>query len=292
MNEIITSKVKTKYVMKKPNKALFVGLYIILVLILLFTGATYSVLTEGGESGVVASEVSNSCNVGVAYLEGDMYTYRPGYVYDQNGNEVYYQETYSDVLSDTLRTLDEDESIDMILLRVDSAGGVLAAGEEIALTIAELSKPVVSYVRAQALSSAYYAVSPSEVIVSLPQSEIGGIGVTRSYVSEYRENLEKGRDYIELTSARYKHIGSSVRSLSTQEKSVIQDSLDQSHQIMVEQISGYRNIPIESLESLADGRRHQADFALSQGLIDIVGSYKDVQLALDNLSEGEVIICK
>jgi len=278
--------------MKRPNKAVFIGLYVILVLILIFTGATYGELTDNKENINATNSTDQSCNVGVAYLEGDMYTYKPGYVYDQNGNEVYYQETYSDVLTERLRALDEDDSIDAILLKVDSAGGVLASGEEVALAIGELSKPVVSYVRAQALSSAYYAISPSEKIIVLPQSEIGGLGVTRSYVSEYRENTEKGRDYIELTSARFKHIGSSVRSLSSEERSIIQENLDASHDLMLQEVAQYRQIEVGALSVLADGRRYQAQDALSSGLVDVVGSYKDVLETMENLVGEDMAVCK
>jgi len=88
----------------------------------------------------------------------------------------------------TVRALDdvrENDSIDAVVLRVDSGGGGVAGSEAQYRAVKRLAatKPVMTSVRTMAASGAYYTILPSDTIYAQPSSMVGHVGVIASYGS-------------------------------------------------------------------------------------------------------------
>ncbi|ACV46335.1 MULTISPECIES: S49 family peptidase [Halomicrobium] len=85
----------------------------------------------------------------------------------------------ADEVTRQLRTLRTDDSIDAVVLRIDSGGGSVAASEAQYRAVKRLAreKPVVTSVRGVAASGAYYTALPSDEIYATPGGLVGSVGV-------------------------------------------------------------------------------------------------------------------
>lgn len=89
--------------------------------------------------------------------------------------------TADDTVSE-LRDLRRNDSIDAVVLRVDSGGGAVTGSQAQfrAVKRLEQAKPVVTSVRTLAASGAYYTILPSDRIYAEPSSLVGHVGVIRT----------------------------------------------------------------------------------------------------------------
>jgi protease-4 len=93
-----------------------------------------------------------------------------------------------DTADETVKELDAirgNDSIDAVVLRVDSGGGAVTGSEAQYRAVKRLAetKPVMTSVRTMAASGAYYTILPSETIYAEPSSMVGHVGVIASYPS-------------------------------------------------------------------------------------------------------------
>lgn len=82
-------------------------------------------------------------------------------------------------VQEDLREARENESIDAVVLNVDSPGGSAAASEQLYLSVQRTAEvmPVVASVKATGASGAYYAMLPARDIYVTPASIVGSVGV-------------------------------------------------------------------------------------------------------------------
>jgi protease-4 len=87
-------------------------------------------------------------------------------------------ETASGVV-ENLREARQNDSIEAVVLDVDSPGGTAAASEQLYLAVKRTAAemPVVTSVTGTAASGSYYAAIPSEQIYVTPASVVGSVGV-------------------------------------------------------------------------------------------------------------------
>jgi len=85
----------------------------------------------------------------------------------------------ADQTVEELRNVRQNDSIDAVVLRVDSGGGGVSGSEAQYRAVKRLSstKPVVTSVRSMAASGAYYTILPSDEIFAEPSSMVGHVGV-------------------------------------------------------------------------------------------------------------------
>lgn len=158
-----------------------------------------------------------------------------------------------------LAMVEDDDSVDGLLILLNTVGGDVEAGLAIAEMIASLSKPTVSLVLGGghsigvplAVSSDYSFIVPSATMVIHPVRTNGMfIGVMQTY-----RNMEKTQDRITAFIANHSHI--------TQER--------------VEELMLDTSLLVKDVGTMLDGRE-----AVKEGLIDQVGGISE---ALSKLYE-------
>ena len=89
----------------------------------------------------------------------------------------------ADTTAKELREVRQDDSIDAVVLRVDSGGGAVTGSETQYRAVKRLAqeKPVVASVNTMAASGAYYTILPSDAIYAQPSSMVGHVGVIASF---------------------------------------------------------------------------------------------------------------
>jgi protease-4 len=85
-------------------------------------------------------------------------------------------------VQEDLREARENESIEAVVLNVDSPGGSAAASEQLYMSVQRTAKvmPVVASVKSTGASGAYYAMLPARDIYVTPASIVGSVGVRGS----------------------------------------------------------------------------------------------------------------
>ena len=88
-------------------------------------------------------------------------------------------------VSEDLRQARNNDSIEAVVMRIDSGGGGVTSSEEFYLamnrTAAEM--PLVTYVEGYAASGGYFGIAPSDAIYVKPSSLVGSIGVVATLPS-------------------------------------------------------------------------------------------------------------
>jgi protease-4 len=186
-----------------------------------------------------------------------------------------------------LQQLRDDNLIAGVLLRIDSPGGATAPSQEIyqaVLDYRKFDKPLIVSMGNVAASGGYYIASPAQRIFADPGTLTGSIGVIMT-VPLYKELARKiGIEMLTFKAGAYKDIGSSYRTMSPQERLMIQNLLDDTHNQFIDDVALGRSIERDSLVPIADGRIFTGRQALKVKLIDTLGSYEAALTYLRNIT--------
>ncbi|MFC5735246.1 signal peptide peptidase SppA [Cytobacillus gottheilii] len=174
----------------------------------------------------------------------------------------------------------EDNSVEGIILRVNTPGGGVVESAEIHDKIVEIQeeteKPVYISMGSMAASGGYYISAPADKIFASAETMTGSLGVImQGYnFSGLAENL--GVDFVTIKSGEYKDIMSSTREMTEAERSILQDMIDNSYDGFVKVISEGREMTEAEVREIADGRIYDGRQALELNLIDGFGYLDDV----------------
>lgn len=171
----------------------------------------------------------------------------------------------------------DDESIKAIILRVDSPGGAVAPSQEIHDEVARVAaiKPVVVSMASVAASGGYYVSIPAQRIFANPGTITGSIGVIMQ-VTNFQDLYEKlGLKNQVVKSGEHKDLGSPLRSMTPQDRQILQGVIDDVYDQFVTAVSSGRKLPLDKVKRLADGRIFTGRQAKEAGLVDELGGLQD-----------------
>lgn len=181
-----------------------------------------------------------------------------------------------EVLAD-LQEFRQDNSIKAVVIRIDSPGGAVGAAQEIYqdLQRTAMVKPVVASMSSVAASGGYYAALGANAIYANPGTMTGSIGVIIQF-----PNLEKILDKVgyqseTIKSGLNKDIGSFSRTMTPEERTLLQEMIDTVHGQFIQAVADSRKLPIATVKPLADGRIFSGSQAKDFGLIDDLGNFTD-----------------
>lgn len=184
----------------------------------------------------------------------------------------------SDTIAAALRAAAGDDRVRAVVLRVDSPGGSAVASEVIWREVSRVGaagKPVVVSMGDVAASGGYYIACPAEVIVALPSTLTGSIGVFGGKVVT-RELLDR----IGLTTgtvARGAHalMFSPRRGFSDDERARLAATIDAIYADFVAKVAQGRGRSMADIDSVARGRVWTGTDAVRVGLVDEIGDLRD-----------------
>jgi len=89
-----------------------------------------------------------------------------------------------------------------------------------------------------------------------------------------------------IKSGEFKDMGSPTKEMSRDEKQLLQAFVDQAHRQFVTAIAEGRNMDIDHVQSLADGRIYTGEEAVKQGLVDRLGNLEGARHPID----GDILV--
>jgi protease IV len=184
----------------------------------------------------------------------------------------------SDSVSAALRAAANDAQVRAVVLRVDSPGGSAVASETIwreVCAVRGAGKPVVVSMGDVAASGGYYIACPADVIVALPSTLTGSIGVFGGKLV-VRGLLDK----IGLTTGTVSRgtralMSSSRRGYGEDERDRLAVILDAIYDDFVAKVAAGRGRPSAEIEGIARGRVWTGSDAMGIGLVDTLGGLRD-----------------
>ncbi|HLC91119.1 MAG TPA: signal peptide peptidase SppA [Candidatus Nanoarchaeia archaeon] len=175
-----------------------------------------------------------------------------------------------------------DQTIDAIVLEINSPGGTPVASDEIAQAVKKAQKPVIAVIKDIGASGGYWVASATDYIFANRMSITGSIVVISSYL-EFSGLLDKyDVRYERLVSGENKDIGSPFNKLNEQQRELMQGKIDTLHEFFVEEVALNRDIPLEDVRSMATGEIFLGSEALQLGLIDELGNLDDAKSYLQD----------
>ena len=188
----------------------------------------------------------------------------------------------SAVFNETLIRLRRDDSIQAIIIRVDSGGGGAAASQEMYMEVARTAKvkPVVGSMGGVAASGGYYLLAACTKIMAAPATVTGSIGVIATIPDLHRLLEKLGVKVQILRSGSLKGAGIPSRPLSEAERANLQELIDQTYDQFVSDVAKGRHMKYEQVKALANGGVFTGAKARELGLVDELGNFQDaVKLA-------------
>ena len=282
--------------MKVANKKqkIFMGLKVVIVLAVVIASVIIikdEVMWQFG-IGDYSSDATgqDSCNVAGVILHGRLVTYISPADYDVDGNLLVDQTASEDIVY-SIKEAENDDAIEAIILEIDSYGGSPVGAEEIANALKNTKKPTVALIREGGVSAGYWAATGADRIVASKNSDVGGIGVTGSYLDYSGQNEKECIIYNQLSSGKFKDAGDPDKALTQEERNLFMRDVNILHQNFIKIVAQNRNLDIKKVEALADGSSMLGEMALKNGLIDQIGGELEVIEYIESQIIAQPQIC-
>ena len=168
-------------------------------------------------------------------------------------------------------------NVKSIVLRIESPGGAVGASQEIYQEIkrTRLVKPVIASMGSMGASGGYYAALGANTIIANPGTMTGSIGVIVKFPNLEGLFEKIGYKNEVIKSGPLKDVGASNRPMSEEERQLMQDLIDNVYSQFVKDIAADRDMPLDTVKKLADGRVYSGEQALEVNLIDSLGNFTD-----------------
>ncbi|MFQ5454449.1 MAG: signal peptide peptidase SppA, partial [Candidatus Zixiibacteriota bacterium] len=170
----------------------------------------------------------------------------------------------------------QDKDVKGIVLRIDSPGGMALIGDEIyhlAQKAAE-KKPVVVSMANIAASGGYYIAMSGRHIYANPATITGSIGIYGGKVnlSQLYQKINLGKEL--YTRGKFAGMFTSIRPFSDEEHEKYFSQLKAMYGHFISLVAENRNLTVDSVDNLAQGRVWTGKEAQVNGLIDELGGLK------------------
>lgn len=186
-----------------------------------------------------------------------------------------------------LREHADNPAIKAVVLRVNSPGGVVAPTQEIFAAIQrarKAGKPVVATLGAVAASGGYYVAAAADRIYANPGTLTGSIGVVMQMANLEGLLKKVGVEYVVVKAGAYKDVGNFARTMSPEERKMLQALLDDVYSQFVDAVAEGRGLERKEVLAFAEGRIYSGQQALALKMVDEMGGFEDAIEAAGKLA--------
>lgn len=202
----------------------------------------------------------------------------------QEENQTYNQKW----LLNTISTLKNDKKNKGIAVFINSPGGTVYEADEAYLALQDYKtsgKPIYVYQGKLAASGGYYISCAAKKIYANRNTLTGSIGVISGSSYDLTGLFEKiGIKSETIHSGKNKNMFNSNEPVTDEQRKIMQSISDECYEQFAGIVAMSRNIPINDVRLIADGRIYTANQALKNGLIDNIDSWENM---LKAMSENE-----
>ena len=204
--------------------------------------------------------------IAVIYAQGEIF-------YGEGGKDYIGQ----GLIVEALQKAVDNEEIKAIVLRVDSPGGSALVSDIIwrEMELAKEEKPVVVSFGNMATSGGYYIGVGGDKIFAEPTTITGSIGVfgTIPNVNELAGNIGINAEQVGTNKNSVDY--SVFEPMSDTFRSTVQEGIEEAYQTFLSRVAAGRNMSVDQVDALAQGRVWSGVDAKANGLVDELGNLDD-----------------
>jgi protease-4 len=171
-----------------------------------------------------------------------------------------------------LKKIAKDSKVKSIVLRINSPGGSSLASDMIWREIRKIEKPVVASIGSIAASGGYYLAMGAEKIVADSLSITGSIGVFmgKFNISQLLEKIGV-KQYKIAEDKNGINLFDMSKNFSKKERKLLQNHLNLFYKRFISKVANSRNMSLEEVDKIAQGRVWMGAAAVENGLVDEIG---------------------
>ncbi|MEY4632475.1 MAG: signal peptide peptidase SppA [Pseudomonadota bacterium] len=226
--------------------------------------------SDRGKKGATASEKSGG-QAGLALIEA------VGEIHMTGSNSSSADIITAEQMVKELRWAAGEPDAKAVVIRISSPGGSATASDLIWREVEALSleKPVIVSMGSYAASGGYYIAAPASWIIAEPSTITGSIGVIGMNIKLAEVEKKFGLSFHTITSSdRAKLLNPSTPS-SPEDKALLARAVDDVYQTFIAKVADGRDLPIEQVERIAQGRVYTGIQAEKLELVDELGGLTD-----------------
>ena len=229
---------------------------------------------------------SSKQRIAVMYAEGE--------IVPEAADQTYSMTSFiTEKMAKELIRLKEDEEVKAVVIRVNSPGGSAYVSDQIWKQVKALKaeKPVVVSMGNVAASGGYYISCAANQIVAEPNTLTGSIGVFGMFpnMTGLFEKLDVTSDVVKTHT--FTDLGNIARPMTVEEKALVQGTVERNYRTFLSRCADGRNMSVEAIDAIGQGRVWTGEQALANGLVDRLGDLDTaIQVAADlaDLSEYSI----
>ena len=191
----------------------------------------------------------------------------------------------------------KDGAVKAVVVRINSPGGTATASDIVYQELRSYKEKkgvkAIACMMDLAASGGYMAAVACDKIVAHPTSITGSIGVIALKINAGGLLQKIGVENETMKAGDKKDMVSPLRGLTPEEREILQKVLDELKEQFEDRVAtGRKNLTLQQVKALADGRIFTAKQALTAGLIDRIGYLEDaIELAKTeaNLTDAKVV---
>ena len=194
-----------------------------------------------------------------------------------------------DSTANLLRKARNNDDVKAVVLRVDSPGGSAYASEIIRQEVELLKKtgkPVVASMGTYAASGGYWISAPADKIYAAPSTITGSIGIFGMMMT-FEDSLSKMGVYTDCVGTTDIAGFGPTQALTPGMANLFQLSINRGYQEFIQLVADNRNMTLEQVDSIAQGRVWSGKKAKELGLVDELGNLTDAVVAAAELAKLE-----
>merc|ERR1712176_497193 len=175
----------------------------------------------------------------------------------------------------SIKSVKKNKLVKAVVIRIDSPGGDALASDLMWNEIRELSKlkPVVASMVDVAASGGYYMSMACDKIVAEPLTLTGSIGVVTGKFNLEELNEKIGFNSEAVSKGKFAELNTSSRAFEDFEEDYFKAGAQKAYESFRDKAAFSRNMDIESMEEVAQGRVWTGEDAKAKGLVDYIGGF-------------------
>lgn len=183
----------------------------------------------------------------------------------------------SEDTSEDLLDIADNDKIKAVVLRINSPGGSAYGSEQIwkAVSVVKSKKPIVVSMGDYAASGGYYIACNTDRIFAQPTTLTGSIGIFGIFPNIGGLTDKLGIKFDNVKTNKYSDFGATYRPMNTEERVILQRYINNGYELFTKRCAEGRDMNIDSLKAIAEGRIYSGTDAMRLGLVDEMGGLEE-----------------
>ena len=183
----------------------------------------------------------------------------------------------SEDTSEDLLDIADNDKIKAVVLRINSPGGSAYGSEQIwkAVSVVKSKKPIVVSMGDDAASGGYYIACNTDRIFAQPTTLTGSIGIFGIFPNIGGLTDKLGIKFDNVKTNKYSDFGATYRPMNTEERVILQRYINNGYELFTKRCAEGRDMNIDSLKAIAEGRIYSGTDAMRLGLVDEMGGLEE-----------------